>query len=159
MRPVHKIGLLSLGLLGANLSVAATLDVMFDIPRMEGQRYARPYVAVWAEAGHQSRPLLVWHAQDKQDNWLPDVRRWWRKLGRYDAYTDGITGATQGPGTYHQQFTIDDWEQFKLYFEVVRENGGRTLLSEDIDLNSEQTRYHIPAERELGRVSILVSSK
>lgn len=154
--------LLNTTLLGATLSLAGiaqatTIDVTFEIPRPDTERYAKPYVAIWAEQGRESEHLLVWHLQGEKDKWLSDLRRWWRKIGRYDAQVDGLTGATKGPGSYSEQFSVnDEWDKFTLYVEAARENGGRSLVKAKVDLNDGQSQYRIPADDELGEIVITV---
>lgn len=155
MRLHLKSILLATGLSLTGLTQAANIEVEFDIPQMAGGKYARPYVAIWAENGRDAKHLLVWHEQKKEDKWLSDLRRWWRKVGRYDAHVDGLTGATKGPGHYSQSFSVGDWQNFKLYIEAARENGGRTLLKTDIDATRTEP-YQIPAEGELGDIIISV---
>lgn len=145
----------TLGLAG--MAQATTLEVTFDIPQPDAGRYAKPYVAIWAEKGSNTEHLLVWHLQGKEDKWLSDLRRWWRKVGRYDHHVDGLTGATKGPGEYKEQFEInDDWDKFTLYLEAARENGGRSLVKTKINLNDNQQNYRIPADGELGDILITV---
>ncbi|MCB5161076.1 DUF2271 domain-containing protein [Marinomonas algarum] len=139
------------------LSSAATLDVAFDIPQVNTGKNARPYVAIWAENQGESKPLLVWHLQDKQDEWLSDLRRWWRKIGRYDSHIDSMTGATKGPGHYNERFEINDWEKFTLYVEAARENGGHSLVKTKINLLDDTHQYHIPADTEIGNITIKVT--
>lgn len=144
----------SLGL--SNLASAASIDVAFEIPRMSTEKYALPYVAIWAEKGREAKPLLVWHMQKKDDEWLSDLRRWWRKIGRYDAQIDSMTGATKGPGHYKESFKIGDWETFKVYLEVVRQDGGHSLVKTEINTTDSIHTYQIPAEAEIGKVTITV---
>ncbi|MBM6550966.1 DUF2271 domain-containing protein [Marinomonas ostreistagni] len=157
MRSLINKTLLGAALGMASLAQAATVEVAFEIPRPDAERYAKPYVAIWAEQGRDSEHLLVWHLQGEKDKWLSDLRRWWRKVGRYDHHIDGLTGATKGPGHYSETFNVnDDWDKFTLYVEAARENGGRSLVKAKIDLNDGQSQYRIPAEDELGDILITV---
>lgn len=141
----------------AGLAHATSVEVAFEIPQPDAERYAKPYVAIWAENGRDSEHILVWHLQGEKDKWLSDLRRWWRKVGRYDNHLDGITGATKGPGRYSQTFDIsDDWKTFTLYLEAARENGGRSLVKTKIDTTDGTQQYRIPAEDELGDVLITI---
>ena len=141
----------------ASVAQAATVDIAFDIPQPDTERYAKPYLAIWAEQGRDSQHLLVWHLQEEKDKWLSDLRRWWRKVGRYDHHVDGLTGATHAPGHYTESFSVNsEWDTFTLYIEAVRENGGRSLVKSKIDLNDGQRQYRIPAEDELGDILITV---
>lgn len=146
------------GLALAPAAMAHTLEVEFELPSFDVDNYENPYVAIWTEQGREANHLLVWHLHERdEDKWLPDIKRWWRKVGRYDAHLDGMTGATQGPGTYNESFDIGDATQFTFYLEVVREHYDRSLVEVDIDVTNGQTTYTIPADIEVGEVTITLS--
>ena len=49
--------------------------------------------------------LAVWYQLDKRDDkgeqWLKDMRQWWRRSGRSASMPlDGVSGATQQPGVH-----------------------------------------------------------
>lgn len=157
MRSMIKTTLFASTLAISSLAQATTLDLSFNIPRPDAERYAKPYLAIWAEHDSDSEHLLVWHLQGKEDKWLSDLRRWWRKVGRYDHHVDGLTGATKGPGSYSESVAVkNEWSRFTLYFEAARENGGRSLVKTQIDLNDGQQQYRIPADGELGDILITI---
>jgi len=155
MQSVVKPMLLASALVISSLASAKSIDLSFDLPDLDVERYVNPYVAIWAEQGGESKPLLVWHLKDKaEDRWLPDIKRWWRKIGRYDNQADGLTGATKGPGSYKQTLDVGDFTEFTLYFEVVREKGGRSLVKTDINLNDDTFTYTIDQSDEIGQITI-----
>lgn len=157
MRSLVNKTLLAATLGMASITHATTVDVTFNIPQPDAERYAKPYVAIWAENGRNAEHLLVWHLQGEKDKWLSDLRRWWRKIGRYDHQMDGLTGATKGPGQYSQTFEVnDEWDTFTLYFEAARENGGRSLMKTQIDTTDGNQQYRISAEDELGDILITI---
>lgn len=142
-------------LLFSSQAAANKLTVDFELPTFDTADYHKPYVAIWVESKEQKETLLLWHLKKrKQDKWLVDIRRWWRKLGRYDETPDGVTGATKGPGKYSETFEIKDLDKFTLLIEVVREDGGRSLLKQKIDFNDAKQSYRIKASKELGNVNI-----
>lgn len=135
--------------------LAQKITVDFSLPEFSTQDYNKPYVAIWAEAKERNDTLLLWHLTKRdEDKWLIDIRRWWRKIGRYgDTPTDAVTGATKGPGEYSVTLDIGKLEQFNLMIEVVREDGGRSLLRQKI--NTEQSKkYTLAADVEIGNVTI-----
>ncbi|SBS29783.1 hypothetical protein MAQ5080_01501 [Marinomonas aquimarina] len=157
MRSLIRTSVLAASLAAAGLAQATSVQVDFEIPRPDAERYAKPYVAIWAENGRESEHLLIWHLQGEKDKWLSDLRRWWRKIGRYDHHVDGLTGATKGAGHYSETFDVNDnWDKFTLYLEAARENGGRSLVKSKIDLSKGQSEYRIPAEDELGDILITI---
>ena len=139
---------------------AATLKVDFELPEFNVANYNAPYVAIWLEAKESKETLLLWHLKraDK-DKWLVDIRRWWRKLGRYGETVDGITGATKGPGKYSETFQLPELQAFTFYIEVVREDGGRTLVKQAIDLTDSVNTYHFDPENELGGLTLTIGEK
>ena len=58
----------------------AKLDVNFKLPKIDTSMYARPYVAVWVENSERKsvKTIELWVGKDE---WLKDLRSWWRKLG------------------------------------------------------------------------------
>ncbi|MCH2056981.1 MAG: DUF2271 domain-containing protein [Thalassotalea sp.] len=147
-----------LALFAASASLQAKqLDVSFELPTIESANYHNPYVAIWIESKEKKETLLLWHLnKNAKDKWLADIRRWWRKQGRYGDVPDGVTGATKGPGKYNKSFNIEDVTKFKLYIEVVREDGGRSLMKQAIDFDSEQKEYNLAADKEVGPINIKI---
>ena len=137
------------------IASAREIQVEFDIPAIETADYHKPYVAIWLERPDNNETLLLWHLIDSEDDkWLPDIRRWWRKLGRYGETIDGVTGATRGPGDYREVFDVEAKEPFTLLLEVVREDGGRSLLKQRIDASGQQRVFNLPADKEIGVTTI-----
>lgn len=140
---------------------AASLSVDFSLPKIQSKKYRKPYVAIWAEHKGDSENLLLWHLvkhKGKSDKWLPDLRRWWRKEGRYAAQKfDGMTGATKGAGDYHVDLDVAHLpKKFTLFIEVVREKGGRSIVRQKIDLSKTNKEFKLDATEELGAVTIKV---
>ena len=155
-----KKTLLASTLLAASASVnAAELEVSFQLPQFDVENYNKPYVAIWAESKEQNKTLLLWHLKrSKNDKWLSDIRRWWRKIGRYgEAEIDGVTGATKGPGDYKVKLNSGDLSQFKLLFEVVREDGGRSLIKQSVDTSKGPHSLSVSGKQEIGDITIKVT--
>ena len=141
--------------IGARGASASELTVEFDLPVVDTADYNKPYVAIWLESPEANETLLLWHLDDrKDDKWLPDIRRWWRKLGRYAKPVDAVSGATRGPGQYRETFDVDAGGPLMLFLEVVREDGGRSLLRQSIDFSGSQRVFELPADREINAMTI-----
>jgi len=138
---------------------ATTLSVDFSLPKFAQEDYRKPYVAMWAEHKGESDNLLLWHLTKRDtDKWLVDIRRWWRKEGRYsDNKFDGITGATKSAGKHHVELDVSKLSEFTLFIEVARQKGGRSIVRQKINLNGNQTQFNIAATPELGAVTIKVN--
>lgn len=141
---------------------AQDVSIELELPAIGSGQYKRPYVAVWVEKSGERRALTtvaVWH-EDKK--WLKDIRRWWRKAGRYKPDVDGVTGATRPPGSYQLQWQAQGAEgqalsgEYLILLEASREHGNRTLLKQVVTLGSGAQEYRIPAGDELGPVTIKV---
>ena len=123
--------------------LAADLVISVEIPQLEVAEYHRPYMAFWLERdGSHVANLMVWYQLDKGEGgekgeeWLKDMRQWWRRSGRtLDMPIDGISGATRAPGTHQVTFTpgkdvLVDLPpgEYQLLVEAAREVGGREVL-------------------------------
>lgn len=148
-----------LALVLVSVPAAAEVTLSLELPRHEGSQY-RPYVAVWVENPQQQAvaTLAVWR---KEADWLKDMRRWWRKSGRYEnGQPDGVSGATRKPGVYQLQWDGRDQQgkalppgRYTLHIEAAREHGSRSLVSQGIELG-QTTSYHLEPVAELGAITI-----
>jgi len=143
----------------SNITLATTLTVDFTLPQFDKQDYRKPYVAIWAETKIDTKNLLLWHLTKRDnDKWLVDIRRWWRKEGRYSNNKfDGITGATKSAGQHQVQLDIADLKDFTLLIEVVRQKGGRSLVRQRINLSDQKNHYTIAPSDEIGDIKIKVN--
>jgi hypothetical protein len=123
---------------------AADLTVSVEIPTLNVAEYHKPYVALWIENEKgESTNLAVWYQleergqkSDKGQEWLKDMRQWWRRIGRdTEMPVDGVSGATRAPGKHSVTFTEGKAPLGKLksgnyilMVEAAREVGGRELV-------------------------------
>ncbi|MGF1755396.1 DUF2271 domain-containing protein [Vibrio makurazakiensis] len=145
----------------APLPDSAKLDINFELPKIDTSMYARPYVAVWLEDSKR-KPVKTMELWVGKDEWLKDLRSWWRKVGRYDReLVDAVTSATRPAGQY--RFVWDGkndagerLEQgvYTLHIEVVREHGGRNYLRQKIELNGSQSVYELAPTEETGLITV-----
>lgn len=138
---------------------SATMEVEFELPQVEASIYARPYVAVWIEDKQRNpvRTIQLWVGDDE---WLKDLRSWWRKVGRDDrTVVDAVTSATRPVGQY--RFTWDGLDQqgkrveqgeYTFYVEVVREHGGRNYIRQKITLGDESFDLQVAPTEETGQI-------
>lgn len=149
------LGALIIGAMSSSVTWSKSLTVDFSLPEFSSNNYNKPYVAIWAETDKKNETLLLWHSsRGKEDKWLVDIRRWWRKVGRYNtAPADALTGATKGPGSYQVNLDTGNLKQFNLMIEVVREDGGRSLLRQPIDVST-SAQYTLSSDVEIGQVKI-----
>jgi len=159
MNKTISLTLATICLFFSTMSQATTLTVDFTLPEFDKQDYRKPYVAIWAETKDDTKNLLLWHLTKRDnDKWLVDIRRWWRKEGRYSNNKfDGMTGATKSAGQHQVQLDIADLTDFTLLIEVVRQKGGRSLVRQKINLNDNSPHYNIAPSDEIGDIKIKVN--
>lgn len=139
----------------------ATMDVQFELPKIGTGKTLRPYVAVWIEnADKQSvRTVELWVGKDE---WLKDLRSWWRKVGRNDAVlVDAVTSATKPAGKYRFSWDgLDDngkrveQGEYTFYAEVVREHGGRNIVRQKLQLAEQGFMKQLAATEETGQITL-----
>jgi hypothetical protein len=158
---------LLVGCLSINTAHAEPVTVELQLPVIGSGQYKRPFIAVWVEQEGERKALqtlALWYDDKK---WLKDIRRWWRKAGRYEMAKesvsfDGVTAATRAPGTYTIKWDGRDNNgdllsgKHFIYMESVREHGNRTLLKQEVSLGDGPHQYEIAAGTELGPVQIKV---
>lgn len=97
-----------------------------------------------------------------KDEWLKDLRSWWRKVGRYDReLVDAVTSATRPAGQYRFVWdgTSDNGErleqgEYTIHIEVVREHGGRNYLRQKVTLGNENASYQLTPTEETGVITL-----
>ncbi len=126
----------------AGPAFAADVKLSVEIPRLTVAEYHRPYVAVWLERPDQSfvGNIAVWYdlklKNNEGNNWLKDMRQWWRRVGRdLNMPVDGLSTATRAPGEHQVAMSADKAPlarlapgEYHLVVEAAREVGGRELL-------------------------------
>ena len=144
-----------------SLPESAKLDVQFELPKIDTTMYARPYVAIWVEDSSRKsvKTIELWVGKDE---WLKDLRSWWRKVGRYDReLVDAVTSATRPAGQY--RFVWDgksdsgeklEQGEYTIHIEVVREHGGRNYLRQKVMLGSENVSYQLKPTEETGEITL-----
>jgi len=140
---------------------SAYMDIELILPNVVTSIYARPYVAVWIAdtEGKSVRTIQLWVGKDE---WLKDLRSWWRKVGRNDrAVVDAVTSATRPAGKY--RFSWDGLDeqgerveqgQYTFYVEVVREHGGRNYLRQKLQLEEQSFTHRLEPTQETGQITI-----
>lgn len=137
------------------------LEIQLELPKIETGTYHRPYVAVWIE-NEQQQPVRLIEAWLEKPDWIKDLRRFWRKLGRSEPQlVDARTGATKGPGSYKVRWDGKD-EQGKavaagtyvLFVEAAREQGGRNLAKQAFKWDGSAVQIEIKASKELGKIQL-----
>ena len=137
------------------------LEIQVELPKIETGTYHRPYVAVWIE-NEQQQPVRLVEAWLEKPDWIKDLRRFWRKLGRSEPQlVDAKTGATKGPGSYKVRWDGKDEQgkavaagNYVLFVEAAREQGGRNLAKQAFTWDGSAVQIEIKASKELGKIQL-----
>ncbi|MDP3406381.1 MAG: DUF2271 domain-containing protein [Brevundimonas sp.] len=171
MRPLPLILAAAAGAIAAP-AVAADLTVTLDVPTIRTAAYHRPYVAVWIEQPDQTavRTIALWYeagdtgrGEGRGEDYLKDVRTWWRKGGRAMALPiDGVTGPTRAPG--RQTVTVSGARlsslpagQYNVVIEAAREQGGREVIRLPFTWGGAANTASAAGTSELGAVRVAVT--
>ncbi len=155
----------------ATPAFAGDLNVTVSIPRIESAEYHAPYVAVWIEQPDETAvaTIAVWYAVDRRLNsglaWVPDVRTWWRKIGRTMTLpADGVSGATRAPGTHTITLQATNASlrtlapgQYVIAVEATREGGGREVVRVPFQWNGQAQTASAQGTSELGQVRVAIT--
>lgn len=146
-------------------AAANELTVNIEIPKIPVAEYHRPYVGVWIEGEGVKQNLAVWYQLDRDgEDWLKDIRQWWRKLGRSETFPiDGVSGATKAPGVHSLVLKqgvapLGDLKpgKYTLYVEAAREVGGRELLQIPFEWPVASSG-EAQGKTELGKISLSIA--
>jgi hypothetical protein len=137
------------------------LEIQVELPKIDTGTYHRPYVAVWIE-NEQQQPVRLVEAWLEKPDWIKDLRRFWRKLGRSEPQlVDAKTGATKGPGSYKVRWDGKDEQgnavaagNYVLFVEAAREQGGRNLAKQVFTWDGSAVQIEIKASKELGKIQL-----
>ena len=145
------------------------LAVNFEINQPSGERYRRPYVAVWIEdsEGNPVRTLSLWVQTRKPGpRWIPDLKRWYRKEKKRKSADGGdlietISVATRQPGKYSLVWNgrNDDGKivpqgNYVVNLEAAREHGTYGFLRETVAVGARPFRSEIGGNLELKGASV-----
>lgn len=163
MLRTFSLSLVTAALLVCSPLQAAESEITLQIPEIATAQYYRPYVAVWIENAEQ-QPVKLIALWRKEPDWLKDIRRFWRKIGRSEpVLVDAMTGATRTPGKYRLSWDGKDDQgdalpegKYTLYVEASREQGGRSLQKIDFELNGQPQQLSAAASEELGELQFVI---
>jgi hypothetical protein len=137
------------------------LEIQIELPKIDTGSYHRPYVAVWIE-DEQQQPVRLVEAWLEKPDWIKDLRRFWRKLGRGEPQlVDAKTGATKGPGHYKVRWDGKNEQgeavaagTYVVFVEAAREQGGRNLAKQEFSWDGSAVQIEIAASTELGKIQL-----
>jgi FAD:protein FMN transferase len=149
----------------ATSGVNHKMIVSLELARIEGQRYRRPYVAVWIEDQDKFpiRTIALWLEKTR---WLPDLRTWHR-ADRMRALAEGtevvgsVTSATRAAGKYNIEWDGKDAQgkllkpgKYAVCIEVAREHGTYQLIRQEMDFNGKPQQVQLKPNPEVASASL-----
>lgn len=145
------------------------VDVSFAIHASGGQRYRRPYIAVWVEDsdGFPIRTLALWvQTSGPGPRWIPDLKRWYRsdrvrKLAEDTDLVEMVSEPTKKPGEYHVSWDGRDAAgkdvlagEYTLMIEAAREHGTYQLARQKITLGAAPQEWKLANNDEIHDIVI-----
>ena len=141
------------------------LTVNVELPQPQGFGARRPYLAVWVEDKDRFpvRTLAVWFNKPR---WLNELRAWYRddrlrSMSEGTQVLNSVSSATRSPGRYSFKWDGKDnggkpvkAGSYTVLVEAAREHGGYSLLRRSIDFNGQPVHAELPADVEVGAVSM-----
>ncbi len=134
------------------------LAVDLEIAAQEGQRYHRPYVAVWIEDtnGKPVRTLSLWvNTSGRGPRYIRELRRWFSTDGG-PALISTVSSATRLPGQYSVTWNGRDdggkpVEQgtYRVFVEAAREHGSYGVIQQDVTIGAKPLAMDLPGNVEI----------
>ena len=149
----------------AQVAGPSEVVVNLELARIEGQRYRRPYVAVWVEDKDRFpvRTVALWHQKDR---WLPDLKGWYRGdrlrlLAEGNEIASTVSSATRPAGKYTMKWDGKDNKgvpvkpgKYTVFVEASREHGSYDLLRQEIDLTAGPKQFPLAGGTEIASAGI-----
>jgi hypothetical protein len=145
------------------------LAVAFEIATPRGERYHRPYVAVWVEdsAGNPVRTLSVWvNTSGKGPRYIRELRRW--VAAERDTESAGgpdliatVSSATRLPGRYEVTWDGRDDRgnavaqgNYRVLIEAAREHGTYQLMQQQLSLGAKPVAADLGGNDEIASARV-----
>ena len=145
------------------------LAVDFEIATPRGERYHRPYVAVWVEdsAGNPVRTLSVWvNTSGKGPRYIRELRRW--IAAERDTESAGgpdliatVSSATRLPGRYEVTWDGRDDRgnavaqgNYRVLIEAAREHGSYQLMQQQLSLGAKPVAADLGGNDEIASARV-----
>lgn len=137
-----------------------SLDITFDLPRLDVGNYERPYVSIWISDANRQLVRTLMVLGDKA-RWREENYVWWRRYERLDLDTvQNMARPSRAPGRYTVTWDGRDnagrsapQGAYTLNIEVAREHGGHSFQAIPLNLAAAPVDAGVAADGELGAVS------
>jgi thiamine biosynthesis lipoprotein len=141
------------------------VSINIDLPKLNVQRYRRPYVAVWIEnqKGKPVRSLTVWGNAPK---YWPALPAWWKFNKDDKDLIKSVTRATREPGKYEVAWDGKDDKgedvpqgTYVVRVEVHREHGQDLIQTGKIACAAKAAKASMARNAETGLTSVVYDKK
>jgi hypothetical protein len=141
------------------------VSINIDLPKLNVQRYRRPYVAVWIEnlKGKPVRSITVWGNAPK---YWPALPAWWKFNKDDKELIKAVTRATREPGKYEVVWDGKDDKgadvpqgTYVVRVEVHREHGQDLIQSGKIACAAKAAKTSMARNAETGLTSVVYDKK
>ncbi len=137
----------------------------YEIPKISVGNYRSPYVAVWITDENKQLVRVVTLLGDNI-KWVPDNYVFWRRYGRKAPEVASTARPTRAPGKYSLVWDGKDQAgkpvaqgRYTVHVEAVREHGGHSYVSGDLDIGAKPVATQAPGKDELGGVTLRYGKK
>jgi FAD:protein FMN transferase len=141
------------------------LAVNLELPRMDGGRYKRPYVAIWIE-DKDKFPVKTMALWVQKPRWIPDLKAWYhddrmRSMAEGTELTGSFTSATRPAGKYTVKWDGKDNAgklvkagKYTVCLEVSREHGTYNVYRQEMDFTGNPKIVNLKPDTEVASASI-----
>ena len=141
------------------------LVVDLELAHMEGQRYKRPYVAVWIE-DKDKFPVKTMALWVQKARWIPELKSWYhddrmRSMAEGSELIGSFTSATRPAGKYAIKWDGKDNAgklvkagKYMVCLEVSREHGGYNVYRQEMDFSGSPKQVTLKSDSEVASASI-----
>ena len=141
------------------------LAVNLELPRMDGGRYKRPYVAIWIE-DKDKFPVKTMALWVQKPRWIPDLKAWYhddrmRSMAEGTELTVSFTSATRPAGKYTVKWDGKDNAgklvkagKYTVCLEVAREHGTYNVYRQEMDFTGNPKLVNLKPDTEVASASI-----
>lgn len=150
---------------GAGWPKGFEVSIGYEIPKIAVGNYRSPYIAVWITDENKQLVRVVTLLGDDA-KYLPDNYVFWRRWGRKTPGVDAVARPTRAPGRYTLVWDGKDQAgkpvvqgRYTVHIEAVREHGGHSYISGDLDLRAAPASAQIAGKDELGGVTVRYGKK
>lgn len=149
----------------ASWDASMELSIQFELARIDGQRYRRPFLAIWIEDKDRFpvRTIALWFDKPR---WLPDLRAWsrgdrMRSLAEGTDIAASVSSATRPPGKYSVKWDGKDNQgkyvkpgTYTVFLEAAREHGTYQLIRHEMEFTGKPKQVQLTGNVEIASASL-----